>query len=74
MAWTTPTRRLEALCGLSVLVSFEVHVDRSIATLTRRDLEGLYRKALAGEIARFSGVSDPYEQPAHSEIYLNSEV
>ena len=52
----------------------EVHVDCSIDELTRRDVKGLYKKALAGEIPNFTGVSDPYEAPEAPEIRVNSET
>jgi adenylyl-sulfate kinase len=51
----------------------EVHVDCSIDELSRRDVKGLYAKALRGEIANFTGVSDPYEAPEHPEVRVNSE-
>ena len=51
----------------------EIYVQCSIEELTRRDVKGLYKKALAGEIQHFTGVSDPYEPPAHPEITVDSE-
>ncbi len=51
----------------------EVYVKCSIEELTRRDVKGLYKKALAGEIKNFTGVSDPYEPPTHPEIIVDSE-
>ena len=51
----------------------EVYVECSIEALTRRDVKGLYKKALAGEIQSFTGVSDPYEPPLTPEIAINSE-
>jgi adenylylsulfate kinase len=50
----------------------EVHVDCSIEELTRRDVKGLYAKALAGEIKNFTGVSDPYEAPLEPEVRVDS--
>src|SRR5215213_1859526 len=41
----------------------EVYAQADIESLARRDVKGLYRKALAGELAHFTGVSDPYEAP-----------
>ena len=41
----------------------EVHVHSSLEEVTRRDVKGLYARALRGEIAHFTGVSDPYEPP-----------
>jgi adenylyl-sulfate kinase len=51
----------------------EIYVECSIEKLSQRDVKGLYKKALAGEIKNFTGVSDPYEPPLHPEIVVNSE-
>ena len=51
----------------------EVYVKCSIEELTRRDVKGLYKKALAGEVKNFTGVSDPYEPPLDPEITVDSE-
>ena len=50
----------------------EVYMRCPIETLTERDTKGLYRKALAGEIANFTGVSDPYEEPLHPEVVCDT--
>jgi len=50
----------------------EVYVECPIEVLTARDVKGLYKKALAGEIPHFTGVSDPYEPPLTPEIVVNS--
>ena len=52
----------------------EVYVECPIAVLAERDVKGLYKKALAGEISGFTGVSDPYEPPLHPEVIVNSSV
>ena len=51
----------------------EVYVQCSIEALTRRDVKGFYKKALAGELPNFTGVSDPYEPPLSPEITVDSE-
>lgn len=51
----------------------EVYAECSIEELTRRDVKGLYEKALSGEIKNFTGISDPYEAPESPEITINSE-
>jgi adenylyl-sulfate kinase len=51
----------------------EVHVHCSIEELTRRDVKGLYEKALKGEIQNFTGVSDPYEEPLDPDVFVDSE-
>ena len=50
----------------------EVFVDCSLEECIRRDVKGLYAKALAGEIPEFTGVSDPYEPPLNPEIHLDT--
>jgi adenylyl-sulfate kinase len=51
---------------------FEVYVKCPLDTLVERDVKGLYRKALNGEIANFTGVSDPYEEPFGPELVIES--
>ncbi len=50
----------------------EVYVRCSLDELTRRDVKGLYARALRGEIAHFTGVSDPYEEPRAPEVIVDS--
>ncbi|MCG6154377.1 adenylyl-sulfate kinase [Rubinisphaera sp. ICM_H10] len=51
----------------------EVYVNASLETCEGRDPKGLYKKARAGEIKGFTGIDDPYEEPANPEIVLNSD-
>ena len=39
----------------------------------KRDVKGMYKKALAGEIPRFTGISDPYERPEHPDLLLKTD-
>ena len=48
----------------------EVHVKVSLEKLVERDVKGLYKKALAGKIPHFTGVSDPYEDPVAPEVVV----
>jgi len=50
----------------------EVYVECPVEIVAGRDVKGLYKKALAGEIPQFTGVSDPYEPPINPEIVLHS--
>ena len=52
----------------------EVYVKCPLEVLIARDDKGLYKKALAGEITHFTGVSDPYEEPLRPEVTLDSSV
>ena len=51
----------------------EVYAKCSIEELTRRDVKGLYEKALRGEIQNFTGISDPYEAPENPEVVVDTE-
>jgi adenylylsulfate kinase len=51
----------------------EVYVAASVDECERRDVKGLYAKARAGEITGFTGVDDPYEEPAGPELVLDTE-
>ncbi len=50
----------------------EVYVHCPLTELVRRDVKGLYAKALRGEIAHFTGISDPYEAPEHPDVVVDS--
>jgi adenylylsulfate kinase len=50
----------------------EVHVDAPLATCEQRDPKGLYKKARAGEIPEFTGISAPYEPPERPELVLDT--
>ena len=51
----------------------EIYVECPIEELVRRDVKGLYLKALSGEIANFTGVSGPYEVPLNPEVAVHTE-
>jgi adenylyl-sulfate kinase len=52
----------------------EIHVHCPVEVLAERDVKGLYKKALAGEIPHFTGVTDPYEPPEHPEVVVDSST
>ena len=51
----------------------EVYVEAPLEVLADRDVKGLYRKAMAGEIKNFTGVDDPYEEPLDPEVVCYSD-
>ena len=71
-AFVSPDRRdrlmTRALAGPFPFV--EVFVDCPVSECARRDPKGLYRRARAGEIMEFTGVSSPYETPEAPDIHL----
>ncbi len=52
----------------------EVYVNAPLSVCEDRDVKGLYKRARAGEIANFTGISDPYEPPEHPEITCNTDA
>jgi adenylylsulfate kinase len=52
----------------------EVYVKCPIDVLSERDVKGLYKKALAGEIKNFTGVDDPYEAPLAAEVIVETDL
>jgi adenylyl-sulfate kinase len=51
----------------------EVYMECPIPVLADRDVKGLYKKALAGEIKNFTGVDDPYEPPLNPEVVCHTD-
>ncbi len=51
----------------------EVYVKASLEECKRRDVKGLYKKAMAGQITSFTGLDDPYEEPDRPEIVVDTE-
>jgi len=64
-------RQLHADAGMDFI---EVYVDVPLDEAERRDPKGLYKKARAGEIKNFTGISDPYEAPESPELVLPSHL
>jgi adenylylsulfate kinase-like enzyme len=52
----------------------EVYLKCSMDVLIQRDVKGLYRKALTGELQNFTGISDPYEEPLRPELVLQTDT
>jgi len=52
----------------------EVYVSCPIEECINRDVKGLYKRALAGEIPQFTGISDPYEEPLNPDIVCQTNV
>ncbi|MCF7861788.1 adenylyl-sulfate kinase [Candidatus Woesearchaeota archaeon] len=57
----------------SVTNFIEIYVNAPLEVCEARDVKGLYKKARAGEIKNFTGISDPYEEPKNPEIELKTD-
>ncbi|MDX1665543.1 MAG: adenylyl-sulfate kinase [Candidatus Promineifilaceae bacterium] len=51
----------------------EVYVDAPLEVVIERDVKGLYKQALAGEIENFTGISDPFEAPANPDVHVRTD-
>lgn len=63
-------RRLAEGDGTPFVLTF---LDASLPVLLARDPKGLYRRAMAGDIPHFTGVSDPYERPVDPDLIINTD-
>jgi adenylyl-sulfate kinase len=74
VAAISPYRAVRLEMRQSIEDFVEIHVDCPLDVLIARDAKGLYRKALMGEIAHFTGISDPYEPPFNPELVIDTSV
>ncbi|HXG40636.1 MAG TPA: sulfate adenylyltransferase [Candidatus Limnocylindrales bacterium] len=73
-SFISPYRAIRDYSRREIGEFLEVYVRASLDTLIARDLKGLYRKALAGEIEGFTGVNDPYEEPERPDLVCDTDV
>jgi adenylyl-sulfate kinase len=69
----SPYREARDQVRRSIPSFVEVYVKCSVEECARRDVKGLYEKALRGEITGFTGVDDPYEPPESPELVVDTE-
>lgn len=72
-SFVSPYRAARENARKEIGLFFEVYVKCSIEECMRRDVKGMYKKAVAGEIKEFTGISDPYEEPKSAELILESD-
>jgi adenylylsulfate kinase len=74
IAAISPYRDAREALKLKIPRFVEVHVDCPIEVLAARDTKGLYKRALAGEIGSFTGISDPYEPPLNPSVLVRTDL
>ena len=72
-AAVSPYREVRAYAREEIGDFVEVYVKCPVEVCIERDPKGMYRKALAGEIPHFTGVSDPYEEPLTPEVICETD-
>jgi len=70
----SPYRELREHARKTIGNFIEVYVKCPVEVCIQRDPKGLYRKAIAGEISNFTGISDPYEEPTNPEVLIESDT
>jgi adenylyl-sulfate kinase len=73
-SFISPYRAVRAKVKEEVGNFVEVYCYAPLEALIERDVKGLYKKALAGEIKNFTGVSDPYEPPTDPDVMIDSSA
>lgn len=70
----SPYRETRALARRELGHFLEVYVKCPIEECIRRDPQGMYARALRGEISNFTGVSDRYEEPEHPDVTVETDI
>lgn len=73
VAFVSPYRKMRSFARKVCPNFIEVYIECDIEECKKRDVKGMYKKALIGEIGDFTGVQDPYEIPKNPEIIVNTK-
>lgn len=69
----SPYREIRDEARREIVRFIEVYVKCTLEECISRDVKGMYKKALSGEIKNFTGISDPYEEPLNPEIIVETD-
>jgi sulfate adenylyltransferase/3'-phosphoadenosine 5'-phosphosulfate synthase len=72
-AFISPYKQMRDNARAEIGEFLEVFVRTPMPVLIERDVKGMYKKALAGEIQNFTGVNDPYEAPNNPELTIDTD-
>jgi adenylylsulfate kinase len=72
-AFVSPYRSIRAEIRAMIGDFIEIYVKCSLDQCIARDVKGMYKKAIAGEIKNFTGISDPFEEPVNPELILATD-
>lgn len=72
-SFISPYRKIREHARKEIGNFVEVYTKCSVETCIQRDRKGMYKKAIAGEIPDFTGISAPYEEPVAPEILIDTE-
>ncbi|MBA4543772.1 MULTISPECIES: adenylyl-sulfate kinase [Thermoactinomyces] len=72
-SFITPYQEMRDYCRQNIAEYLEVYVKCPLSRCISRDVKGLYKRALAGEIKHFTGVDDPFEEPDNPDLVLETD-
>ena len=72
--FVSPYRARRAQAREEIGEFVEVYTRTPVEVCIERDVKGMYKKALAGEISNFTGIDDPYEEPEDPELVLDTAL
>jgi adenylylsulfate kinase len=73
-SFVSPYQEMRDYCRSEINSFIEIYVKCPLEECIRRDVKGLYSKALSGELKQFTGISDPYEVPSHPHLVLETDT
>ncbi len=72
VAAVSPYREARMLLREQIPGFVEIYVATPLDVCIKRDVKGMYKKALAGELSHFTGIDDPYEEPVNPDIVVDT--
>lgn len=73
-SFVSPYKRQRRRARKQIKNFVEVYVRCPVKICMKRDVKGMYKKALEGKIQHFTGVDDPYEEPEHPELIVDTDI
>ena len=73
VSFISPYREMRDRARQQISSFVEIYVKCPMEVCAKRDVKGMYQKAMRGEIKEFTGVNDPYEEPLHPELVLETD-
>lgn len=73
VAFVSPYRKMRSFARKICSNFIEVYVKCDLKECIKRDVKGMYKRAISGEINNFTGIQDPYEKPINPELILETQ-
>ncbi|HWR63570.1 MAG TPA: adenylyl-sulfate kinase [Candidatus Thermoplasmatota archaeon] len=73
-SFVSPYRKQRRRARKEIKNFVEVYVRCPVKICMKRDVKGMYQQALEGKITHFTGVDDPYEEPEHPELIVDTDI